>query len=302
MLRSSATRIGLLVGLLLGVAVSYMQPVLASRNSSGTYSLPSGNPVVSGTTITSATHNTTMSDMATEMTDSLNRSGKGPMLAALELVDGTVAAPGLSFDNDTDCGLYRIGANNIAIATNGAKLHEFNATQSLGPDGAVGAPGLGFASDVDTGLYRIGANNPGISAGGTKSQEWTSTGTTITGNVALSGSDPTSSTGFSDTITPMNVVKAWGLITGNGGGAAAITAGFNITNIQESGANLTVDFVTDFSSTSYACAATATSDMTIYVPSKTGATVTFSSYIFDGTSGNLATVSVPVMFVCFGAN
>lgn len=46
------------------------------RNGSGTYSLPSGNPVVTGTTISSTTHNSTMSDLATAMTASIAKDGQ----------------------------------------------------------------------------------------------------------------------------------------------------------------------------------------------------------------------------------
>jgi len=50
-----------------------------SRNGSGTYSLPAGNPVVTGTTIASTWANTTLSDIATEITNSLPRDGQaGP--------------------------------------------------------------------------------------------------------------------------------------------------------------------------------------------------------------------------------
>jgi hypothetical protein len=42
----------------------------------------------------------------------------GQLLAAT----GTVGAPGISFSADADCGLYRIGANNIGAAVNGAKV------------------------------------------------------------------------------------------------------------------------------------------------------------------------------------
>ena len=41
------------------------------RNGSGTYSLPSGNPVVAGTTIEASWANTTLNDVATELTGSL---------------------------------------------------------------------------------------------------------------------------------------------------------------------------------------------------------------------------------------
>jgi hypothetical protein len=54
-----------------------------SRNGSGTYSLPSGNPVVSGTTITSTWANTTLNDMANALTGSLASDGQTPLTGSL---------------------------------------------------------------------------------------------------------------------------------------------------------------------------------------------------------------------------
>ena len=45
-----------------------------ARNASGTYSLPTGNPVVTGTSISSTVHNNTNTDMATEITNSISVS------------------------------------------------------------------------------------------------------------------------------------------------------------------------------------------------------------------------------------
>jgi len=47
-----------------------------SRNGSGTYSLPAGNPVVTGTTISSTWANSTLTDLATAMTGSLASDGQ----------------------------------------------------------------------------------------------------------------------------------------------------------------------------------------------------------------------------------
>ena len=41
--------------------------------------------------------------------------------------DGTVGAPAVSFTNDTDCGLYRSGANDIRMSANGTDVTGFNA-------------------------------------------------------------------------------------------------------------------------------------------------------------------------------
>src|SRR5512139_637256 len=43
-------------------------------------------------------------------------------VSSLLAADGTVAAPSHSFTNDTDCGLYRIGVNDIGFAVGGGKV------------------------------------------------------------------------------------------------------------------------------------------------------------------------------------
>jgi len=76
-----------------------------SRNGSGVYSLPAGNPVVTGTTIASTWANTTMTDLASAMTDSVAADGQTPMTGALDmnsnkvtnLATGTISGDGINF-------------------------------------------------------------------------------------------------------------------------------------------------------------------------------------------------------------
>ena len=78
------------------------------RNASGQYTLPVGNPVVADTLIESdGWANPTMEDLGAEIEDSLSRDGKGSMRAALGIVDGSQANPGLRFIAETGSGLYR---------------------------------------------------------------------------------------------------------------------------------------------------------------------------------------------------
>lgn len=115
------------------------------RASNGTYTLPAGNPVVTGSTIASSWANTTLTDIATEMTDSLDRSGKGPMLAALQLADGSSGAPGLTFGSDNTLGLYKSAAGTIAL--NGKiVINAATASSSLTVEATDGVVGL----DLDT--------------------------------------------------------------------------------------------------------------------------------------------------------
>lgn len=56
-----------------------------SRNGSGTYSLPAGNPVVTGTSISSTWANTTLTDIATALTGSLAADGQTTATGALKM-------------------------------------------------------------------------------------------------------------------------------------------------------------------------------------------------------------------------
>lgn len=80
--------------------------------------------------------------------------------------DGTVGAPSLTFTNDTDSGLYRIGANNIGIGVNGAKVLDI-ATTGLAVTGALSATGS-VTLNTDGTFFRSGANDVATMAVGLK--------------------------------------------------------------------------------------------------------------------------------------
>ena len=85
-----------------------------SRNGNGTYNLPAGNPVVSGTTISSTWANTTLSDIASALTGSIASDGQTPMSGTLNMTDNliiNVAAP----ITNTDAANKTYVDNNIAV-------------------------------------------------------------------------------------------------------------------------------------------------------------------------------------------
>lgn len=124
------------------------------RNASGTYTLPSGNPVVTGTLIESTWANGTLGDLADAMTDSLARNGEGGMTASLRVVDGTVGAPGLAFVNETGSGMYRTAAGDYSFAVLGSqkircRTTGVDVTGVLGVTGNVSVTGaLGVTGNV----------------------------------------------------------------------------------------------------------------------------------------------------------
>jgi hypothetical protein len=76
-----------------------------ARNGSGTYSLVSGNPVVTGTSVSSTWANNTLSDIATALTASIAADGQTPVTANLPmnnhkiigLAAGTVSGDALTY-------------------------------------------------------------------------------------------------------------------------------------------------------------------------------------------------------------
>ncbi len=95
------------------------------RDNSGNFTLVAGNPVVTGTTIDSNWANSTLTDIAAEMTDSLSRDGEGGMLQPLLIVDGTVNIPSLAATNHNKTGFYWPGSNELRVAVNNSDVQRW---------------------------------------------------------------------------------------------------------------------------------------------------------------------------------
>ena len=101
-----------------------------SRNGSGTYSLPAGNPVVTGTTISSSWANTTLSDIATALTGSVASDGQTTMTGNLQM--GSNKITGLA------AGTASTDAVNYGQLTGGTEAGVFtNVTDSALTSGRV---------------------------------------------------------------------------------------------------------------------------------------------------------------------
>ena len=101
-----------------------------SRNGSGVYTLPAGNPVVTGTTISSTWANNTMNDLASALTDSVAADGQTPMTGNLDmnthkvvgLVAGTAAGEAIEFaqfDTPTFNGNVRVLSTGFVLISAG---------------------------------------------------------------------------------------------------------------------------------------------------------------------------------------
>ena len=109
-----------------------------------------------------------------------SRVGVGTLTPAVRLdVQGqistdaaTAAAPGYTFEGDTNTGMYRSGADRIAFSTGGTDRAEITVSNlfsyvPIGVEaGAAGAPTLTFTNDQNTGFYSPAADTCALATGG----------------------------------------------------------------------------------------------------------------------------------------
>lgn len=76
---------------------------------------------------------------------------------AFRSADGTVSAPGLSFTDDTNSGIYRIGADNLGIALNGTLYVQSQTTgTTFGHSVALGAGNLTMSQAASQSILKSG--------------------------------------------------------------------------------------------------------------------------------------------------
>lgn len=123
-----------------------------ARDANGNYTLPSGNPVVSDTSIDIAWANPTMDDLASEMTNSLDRNGQGGMLAPLKHSNGTKALPAMTYVAEPSSGWYRAAAGDHRFSVLNADILKLLAAGAT----VTGTLAVSGASTL-TGAVTIGA-------------------------------------------------------------------------------------------------------------------------------------------------
>lgn len=102
-----------------------------SFNGSGTFVPPTGQPVVSGTVIQSATFNTLVADIGNTFNNVLPRDGQASMSGQLKIVDGTSSIPGIAFNSEASSGMYRPSSGMLGLVASGVEVMRVNSSGRL---------------------------------------------------------------------------------------------------------------------------------------------------------------------------
>jgi hypothetical protein len=224
--------------------------------SSGTYTLPAGNPVVTGTTITSTWANTTFSDVATALTGSVATDGTSPMTGILQMgnnkitgvADGTASSDVATVNqisNPTITGGTIDGAPiGAANPKNGAFLAL--SANSAAFSGTSTAPTVTPSSDNSTKIATtafvqsaISAVSSGVTSFNTRSGVVTLISadvTTALGYTPYNASGATVITtsnisSYAPTVSGTGAYGTWGIsISGNAATASTATNATTVTN------------------------------------------------------------------------
>jgi len=205
------------------------------RNSSGVYTLPASNPVAPNTIIATSWANPTMSDIGTELTNSLDRNGRGGMLAPFRISDGLVNTPGLAFTNEPATGIWRPGTGAMSVSVQGQNVATFYVKRFDLADGSTVTGNFSSATLTDRVFFQTNVLN------GSSFVTVAPNGSGITGSYVVVNTSDVSNTAGARFLSTIDKVRIELAAVGTG-----VLLPFEVFMMGGGGTALWVDPVTAF--------------------------------------------------------
>jgi hypothetical protein len=134
-----------------------------ARNGSGTYVLPAGNPVVTGTTISSTWANNTLTDIAAALTGSISTDGQTLPIANLPMGGYIHTGVGNATLGTQYAAAGQVQSGSITYLTSVSGTNNLLATAALGMNAYVTGQVFSFISaGANTGVVTLNINAIGI--------------------------------------------------------------------------------------------------------------------------------------------
>jgi hypothetical protein len=153
----------------------------------------------------------------------------------LLMEDGTAAAPGLSFASDLDSGIFRGGANEFGIATNGVERVEFGTGEVVFNDGGANYD-FRIEGDTNANLFFVDASAEAVGIGTASPSSYANfTNLTIQGGSSGSNLDFFNSSGVRKQAIVANVSNGLSLECTDAGAINFNTNGTERARIDSSG-------------------------------------------------------------------
>ena len=255
-----------------------------ARNGTGTYNLPAGNPVVTGSTISSTWANNTLNDLATALTGSISSDGQTTPTGNLPM--GGYAHTGVA--DATVRTMYgtagQIQDSAFTFLTSPSGTNTMTATAALGMSAYVTGQRFFFvAPSTNTGACTLNINAIGAKAITKNGTTALTAGDIVSGAVIQVVYDGTEFQLLNPTALPSGVITLWS------GSVASIPGGWYLCNGSNGTPDLRNMFVVGAGST-YAVAATGGSADAIVVSHAHTLTDPSHYHLTDGTNGGNKTV------------
>lgn len=141
-------------------------------------------------------------------------------VGTIELSDGAVTTPSLTFTSDPNTGLYKSGADVLDVTTNGVNRLSIGTTAITStlpvvvPLGAQATPSLTFTSDPNTGIYSSAADTVDVATNGVNRLSVGTAGITSTLPLSMSSNKITNLLGPDDVLDAANKAYVDSLTSG----------------------------------------------------------------------------------------